>query len=327
MMNRMMTGMISENNETTFHLGPEGIEGSKSEELAGGRRFCIRYPKGSFYCYEKRILAEGGCSSFLLPMSFLEDECETKAYYDFSGYNRLKHAVKAKQSNDEKGHGKKKSAVCDSIDTLFHLLGHLRRMENHLLFPEIIVIGVDVLYVHMDTGNVLLAYVPDKKTTSSFQDKIINLTEEIKSVYGCTDGAPFLDRFIHYIVEKNPGLDGMISMLGMIRREAEYIYASTENFRNSVVGDRDHSWSENRDRGGTSQETVHEASSKGLLKKGQGKGIYIKIILFQLLLFCFIVMVCFYGMFDLFQLAGLMMIAVAIDFMIIKKMLPRQNDI
>ncbi|MDF3001008.1 MAG: hypothetical protein K0Q48_1127 [Bacillota bacterium] len=288
------------------------------EESAGGRRFCMIYPKEAFYDYERRILSERACT-YVLPMSFIEEEDGLRAYYGCAGCLPLKDAVAA-QRIDGNGQRRPDYMVSNSVGILMEALENLKKMENHLLFPDSISISMNEVYINTGNGKVLLAYIPEKggHPDHTFQKRITKLAEEMKTLYEGSDAGHFLARFIQFVDDNNPGLDGMINMLGMLRRETSYIYWAAENFRSNL--------SENSNEPGSycSRGEVEHNKDRDAAKRIKPNDIPksrvpVKLILVQMGFVLIMGSAVLWGKFDGIQLAGWIIIAAAIDLWAVKK--------
>jgi hypothetical protein len=104
-------------------------------------------------------------------------------------------------------------------------------MENYLIFPERISIHPDTIFVHLDTGHVVFAYYPNDLAGQTLNLRIIQISKELIEFSPVEEINQHLKKYIELIEQKNPGLDGMISMLGTIRREVSYIYWNAKDLR------------------------------------------------------------------------------------------------
>lgn len=286
----------------------------ESREYDSGNRFCIVYSKDAFYDYERRILLDGKCS-YILPVYLIEEEDSLRAYYDCEGCLLLKDAIAIQR---KAGINRRwiENPVCDAVGILMNLLENLKRMEDHLMFPDRIAIGIDEVYVQIESGKVLLAYIPVRGKQTEFRSEIINLAEGIKKLYEPGEAVHFLNRFIQSIEENHPGLDGMISILGMIRREASYIYTVTENFRSNISGSNQESDPKGECGGISAQEK--EALEQYREKKNWFVS-FAKHIRYPCMIFFIMGAAILSGRFEPTQLAGLALIAAASGFWLIRR--------
>lgn len=289
----------------------------KWEESAGGRRFYIIYPKEAFHDFERRILSKRACA-YVLPMSFIEEEDGLRVYYGCAGCLPLKEAA-ALQRGEGRGQ-RPDHMVGSSIGILMEVLENLKKMENHLLFPDCILLSMNEVYIDTGNGRVFLAYFPDKHDHDdrTFQKRIANLAEEMKILYDGSDAGHFLTRFIQFVDDHNPGLDGMINMLGMLRRETSYIYRAAENFRNNI--------SENCNEsdsycgcGDVEQNKVKDTAKRIKRNDKRKSRVSVKLIFVQMGFVFIMGALVLWGKFDGIQLAGITIIGAAIDLYAVKR--------
>jgi len=292
----------------------EPLDYFKSREYDGENRFCVVFPRDEFHDYERRILSDGSCP-YVLPMSFIEEEAALRVCYSCDGCLVLKDAV-AIQVRSGNSRRWSETPACDALGILMNVLDHLKKMENHLLFPEFISISIDEVYIHTESGKVLLAYVPFRGKQTEFRNEIINLAEEIKRLYEPSEAEHFLNRFMQYVDENHPGLNGMVNMLGMIRREASYIYTVSENFRSNISGSGQE-LDAKRDCGGISSEK-REALGQDNEKKNKMLS-FAQLFRYPILFLCIMGAAVLSGLFDTTQLAGLAIIAAASGLWLIRR--------
>ena len=183
---------------------------------------------GTLLEYEKRMLCVSRCP-YTLPMHFTSIEGRERAYYDFTGFLQLEEYIKRNRPNEfQKGNNHK--PVCAALELLAEILDSLKGMESYLLFSERFLIHPDTIFVRSD-GHVSIACRTNENPESALQERIIALTENLISLYQDHDAEQYLIKYKEIILMKNPGLDGLISILGTLKREAGYIYWNTKNFR------------------------------------------------------------------------------------------------
>lgn len=195
------------------------------EESAGRRRFCL-IPDGMFMNYEKKMLCCSGCPH-TLPMYFLSIDGTETVYYDFTGLIRLEDHIKRRSDDDLPG---RENQIYDALDVLSKILESIKGMESYMLFPERFSIHPDTIFLHPD-GRAAFAFFPNENPDMTLQDRIIALIENLIRLYRNADTEQYLSKYKDLIHTKNPGLDGMISILGTLKREVSYIYWNTKNFR------------------------------------------------------------------------------------------------
>lgn len=205
------------------------LKQSQIEETAGKRRFYLVFEKDSIHEYEKRMLNESGCL-YTLPMHFLYEEDKLKAYYDFTGFILLEDYICKQVAciGSERGN---QELLYDSLEVLSKILEGIKGVEHYLLFPNRMKIEIDTIFICPDNGLIAFSFIPELKQDVTLQNRIIQIINAIKNLYCHPEIDQHLDKFISVIYQKNLGLDGMISILGMVQREVSYIYWNTKDFR------------------------------------------------------------------------------------------------
>ena len=250
--------------------------------------------------YEKRMLCDSGCP-FTLPMYFIFDEGTSKVYYDFTGFIQLEEYIKRKTTTNISGCESQKK-VFDVLDILSKILECLKGMESYLLFPERITIHPDLIFINLYDGRFAFAFYPNEKLDIPLQSTIYEMVDTINEFYDDVESKQFLAKFKDYIYMKNPGLDGMISNLGILQREASYIFWNMENFRR-----------EEEIESFDCRESVNKPFSAVLRKQPP-----LKIIIIQALLGVALLAVFQSGLLELISFTGLVVIAAALDLLFMR---------
>ncbi len=198
------------------------------EESAGRRKLQICMETDIRY-YEKKMLCSGECL-YTIPMHFITEDLALNAFYDFTGYVQLQECVKRKLQSYASGRENQK-LITDLLDILSGVLECVKGMENYLILPERISVHPDVIFVDMDTGRIKLAFHPNENPELSLQSRITRLVHDLGGLFHSDEADRYLKKIDDFILIKNPGLDGMISFLGSMQREAGYIYGNSKNFR------------------------------------------------------------------------------------------------
>lgn len=269
------------------------------EESAGKRRIFLIMDERIME-YEKRMLCDSGCP-FTLPMHFISDEESMKAYYDFTGYIQLEEYIKRKTFIDVSDRESQKS-LFDALDVLTKILECLKGMESYLLFPERISIHPDLIFIDLSKKCLAFAFYPNEMMDKPLQSRIIDIVDAINGLYGEVEVEQFLEKFKDYIYKKNPGLDGMIGNLGILQREVSYIFWNTKNFR----GEEEKVPNDGKE--------YTEKPLTAVLKKPSSK----QIIVIQAFFGVALLAVFLSGILDIVNFAGLMVIAAAVDLLIMR---------
>lgn len=278
------------------------------EESAGRRRFSL-VMNGTLHNYEKRMLCVGRCP-YTLPMHFTTIESTERAYYDFTGFHQLEEYIKRNRSNDFQ-RGDKIKPVCAALELLDKILDSMKGMESYLLFTERFLICPDTIFVTSD-GHISIACYTNENPGSELQGRIIELTESLIGLYQDHDAEQYLIKYKEMIRMKNPGLDGMVSILGTLKREASYIYWNTNSFRKEDNTSRPEYDS-----------PVRDPNEKGRTRLGfplKQDARKIKLIAAQAFLAAGLITVFLTGSIELTSFAGLAVLTAGVDLWLLKKL-------
>jgi hypothetical protein len=200
----------------------------KIEDHGGRRMFSIKL--SGLKEFEKRMLSESDCP-FFLPMKFIKNIEDEWAYYDFTGCVQLSEYLKMKEKVADSFESKGKYTVL-ILDLIGDMLQCLKSMEKYLIFPDTVSVDPNLIFVDTESGRAILAYLTNTELEQALQKRIIDSIEKIIEYLNDAESKQFISNLVVQIKEKNPGLDGMISMIDKIKRELYYIYWQPENFRN-----------------------------------------------------------------------------------------------
>lgn len=268
------------------------------EESAGRRKFQIDMT-ASIKEYEKKMLGSGECP-YTIPMHFLSEGHTLKAIYDYTGYIQLKEYAGRKIHSGTSA--REDQRVIEAVlQILSGILECIKGMENHLIFPERITIHPDVVFIDSNTGRAALAFCPEE-SSKTLQSRITVLIHMLAGLFGSEEANQYLKKMEDFIFEKNPGLDGMITFLGAMQREVNYIYWNTKNFRMNEARE-------------TAPNPVQTE------KKGKRYDFRWKTAAVQILLVAGLIAVYLSGRLSTVSFAGLAVIAAAIDLQILRKRL------
>lgn len=198
------------------------------DESSGRRKFCL-VPEEKIREYEKRMLRGSGCP-YALPMVFLSEDGEEKACYDFTGFILLAEYIK-RETQDCRPASESKRPVFGVLDLLSGILDCIKGLECYLIFPERISIHPDLIFINADNGKVSFGFYPNDKPEEALQNRLVALIGEMNDLYRDQEAELYLNKLTDFIHMKNPGLDGIIALLGTMQREISYIYWYSGNFR------------------------------------------------------------------------------------------------
>ncbi len=223
-------GVAMEENEKVMKEGKINFISKEGniEESAGRRKFYLTLEE-PIREYERRMLCDSDCP-FTLPMYFLAVEDSVMVFYDFTGYLPLREYMK-KTTFCNPPVRETQKIISDALAVLTKILECMKGMESYLFYPERFSNHLDAIFMHMGTGQIAFAFYPNDRPELTLQSRIIQMTEEINKLYQDTETKQYLQKYIELIHMKNPGLDGMIVLLGTIQREVSYIYWNPKDFR------------------------------------------------------------------------------------------------
>lgn len=200
------------------------------EESAGRRKFYLTLEE-PIRKFERRMLCDSDCP-FTLPMYFLSEGESELVFYDFTGYLPLREYIdKTNFCNPSVRETQK--MISDALDVLSETLKCIKGMESYLFYPERFSNHLDAIFMHTSTGRIAFAFYPNDQPKLTLQSRIIQMIEDINELYYDSETKQYLKKYIEMIHMRNPGLDGMISLLGTIQREVSYIYWNAKDFRES----------------------------------------------------------------------------------------------
>ncbi len=306
--------------DENFRKGEEPMEDGKEsfiesqgqiEETGGKRQICL-IPDGKFKEYEKRMLCDSGCP-YTLPMHFISDNGKDTVYYDFTGYLRLKDYMMSKRPSDCRGRNNGEG-VCETLNLLIEILRCIKGMEQYLLFSDRYSLHPDVVFVHPDNLQTAIAFYPVDEQENTLQERIIGLIDCIRE-WGCSEETmKYFNQLKETVALKNPGLDGLIGIIGALCREAGYIYWNADALReaiNSSVSDHTNSRKEENEAG---KVIVNQM----IMRKSVAAQVVIAVVLIAVYLS---------GFFDNISFIGFTIIAAGADIWILRKLRSRAKAV
>ncbi len=268
---------------------------ARVDESFGRRKFSVTMEE-RIKDYEKKILCRSCCPD-TLPMFFLSENGLEKAYYDFTDYLQLNDYIKKLRVSE--GVRKDFNPVRAALDLTARVLVNLKDMESYLLFPERAAIDPDLIFVNPAGGAIRFAYYPEEKPGLGLQEKILRLIDTMNESFDNTEATVYFQRFKEQVVMNNPGLDGMIRNLGILQREASYVYWNPNELRRPFEG-----------------------SARSNLEKEEGphnKKSWRKLAAIHGVLALSLAGIFAAGILDILQFAGLLFVAAAGDLLIVRR--------
>lgn len=293
------------------------------EDSAGRRRFSLVLEE-KIKEYEKRMICGSQCP-YTLPVHILTEDGTDTAYYDFTGSIQLAEYMKGQATGAIQARENRKP-VCSVLDALSGILGCIKGMENYLIFPERITIHPDVVFVDPYNGQVALAFYPCGNIENTVQSRILDLIDEMNEACHDPEIGQYLRKLKDFIQTRNPGLDGMIRMLGTMQREASYIYWNAGSFRKAEEepgGNHGSTRGFQEDGCSTRGDSRFPYRRDRSLKPKPGVGkklLPAKLIAIQAVFLAGLAAAFLSGAFDTVNFAGLAVIAAALDVWSIRKL-------
>ena len=199
------------------------------EEIFGKRRFFIEFDSSGILEYEKRMLTASDCPG-MLPIFFLNIEGKDRVYYDFTGFIQLCQYINNRY--DIEIDGKDRVNISEeALELISKFLQIVKGSEDYLLSSGSIPFLIETIFINPSTGEIAMTYIPSICNHVPLQNRVISLINCIDSLYDNIEVNLYLTRLLGAIYEKNLGLDGIISTLGLIQREVSYSQWTKQGFR------------------------------------------------------------------------------------------------
>jgi len=167
------------------------------------REFRIRIEEDTLADYEKVMLTSGECS-FFMPMSFVGENGSEVACYDCSGFAPLS-TYRIDKTED----------ALYIIECVLLILG---KSVEYLITPSKITINTDTVFYNKESGEVKIAYIPQKKEGMSLRKNIVSFIGQLKN--DVHDGyEKYLVEAARVILYKNYFVREMVNKVGMFKRQ------------------------------------------------------------------------------------------------------------
>lgn len=315
----METNLEKKKREFSYKVADESneynqwIHTQRIDDSTGKRILYTVLGEGIFPEFEKRMLSESGCP-FTLPMHFLLDGDRLVAYYDFTGFASIEEHIQNQILNarmDQSG----PYLLKECLNLYTNILESIKGMAVYLLSPERMRLTPDNIYVNPLNNKIAFAFIPEPESEASLQERIIRMFEKVQKLCQNPEIDQQLYKFIEIVRRKNLGINGMISLLGSIQRDVEYIYWKGKDFRR-LEEDGDHETQEPSEKTQNHEEEKHPSGR-----------LPIKLILFQILLIIGLAGIYFIGRLEMLQFVGLVITVSGIDFLMIRRRANKKPDI
>jgi len=170
----------------------------------GKNTFTIEYERGSIKDFEKRILTEGRCESFL-PVSFVATSEKETAFYNVSGYHKLAD-LKIENSNE---------MMCILEKCIFALI----ESGNYLLNAKKLLLSAETVFFSAGGKELRFAYVPRKLPTESAILVFVEFLAELGKKVENKEQGDYLKAVVSYIEYNNCSLFDVINCIGELKQE------------------------------------------------------------------------------------------------------------
>ncbi|MDD2483430.1 MAG: DUF6382 domain-containing protein [Eubacteriales bacterium] len=213
------------------------LEELKKEEIGGRLVLSIENTKDWPPVYQKRVL-EKGCKG-LLQMTFLEIEENCRIYYQVDSYKPFTDYLESLFSNKRELHS---NPTREILRILIDVLSCVLDAEDCLLFVEAFAFNKDTIFVHIDTKEVRLAYLPTTKAGQTGNPFLKELIEAISNQYQEEQWQSCAQELLCEIEQKNKGSLELIKWFREKARDLHLRGWPNEELERSVEGEVDNSF-------------------------------------------------------------------------------------
>ena len=151
------------------------------EEISGRKRFWVSGEDAWPPAYHLEALENAACKG-ILPMCFAESSGKSKIYYDHDEYIQLSSALRTGSLFEIQ---KASTATEVLLRILAETAACVLEVEDRLLLNGICIYSADTIFVHADTGEVRLAYIPSSDESYDGHTMLINLLKNMQ--HFCAD--------------------------------------------------------------------------------------------------------------------------------------------
>lgn len=153
--------------------------------------------------YEKVVLTSGSCNLFM-PMGFLGAEDGEIVCYDCSGYAPLSNYEIEKTE--------------DALFILEQTLMILNKATDYLITPSKITVTRDTVFYNIETGEIKIAYIPNKQDTPMMRRNIVAFIKELQEDV-CDGKEKYLTETARYVLYNNYYFKDIVNKVALFRRE------------------------------------------------------------------------------------------------------------
>lgn len=166
----------------------------------GGQRLHMRFAGSAVSEYEKNVILENKCRSFM-EMYTVTNGSDLDVYYSMTGYTAVKNYISSRDFSET-----------DILKILLAILELVRSCEDYLIFPEYISLRPEHIFVSQEDGSLKLMYLPGYRTTKSLKKLIATLVTDLASVSSGNSEKKILKNYREQILMSEYGIQGCISL-------------------------------------------------------------------------------------------------------------------
>ena len=170
----------------------------------GNNILTAEYEYGRIKDFEKRVLTEGACRSFL-PMSFIKIGDRERVNYDCSGYIAIA-ALEIKNS-------------MDMVNILEKCVFSIIDACGYLVNPKKIELNIGTAYYSKSKNEVRLAYVPRRTPVEKTMDVFMGFLDNMENCTKSKEMTAYLRVIKSYIEYSGCGLFDVVNYIGELKQE------------------------------------------------------------------------------------------------------------
>ncbi len=137
----------------------------KSEDIAGEKRIHIKFNNISLSEFERRVIVENKCDSFL-DMRCISDKNSLEIFYSDDGFRVLGDVVKENVKEPS-----------DLLMIINAILRAVRDCGNYLITPEEICLSEECIYYSEESRRAGFLYIPGYKSDLEIREQIVEIVD------------------------------------------------------------------------------------------------------------------------------------------------------
>jgi hypothetical protein len=194
---------------------PGGIR-SVTEEIAGKKRFCILKEEGWPPAYQMGALEDNDFGG-LLQMSFTEIAGQKMIYYDCDGFIQLTNAL---STDSICGQRKESTATESLLRILSEAAVCVLKIEDRLLLAGGFLYTAETIFLHADTGEVRMAYIPVTGYECDSLRMLLDLIKRMQDLCRDDEWQSYADDLLREIPAENKGFSELIKYFNRKARDS-----------------------------------------------------------------------------------------------------------